>query len=111
MEDAHLPRDDKIRTNDGLVGTIEFNEESFIYKLEIDENQKQLDLQDQIAKKVLKDFNQVKGMEIRNNIDKLEDIINDMENSVQRRQKEKDTPKIPTVSKSEKEAKILNDQS
>lgn len=34
-----------------------------------------------------------------------------MENSVQRRQKEKDTPKIPVVSKSEKEAKILNDQS
>lgn len=40
MEDAHLPRDNKIRTNDGLVGTIEFNEDSFIYKLEIDENQK-----------------------------------------------------------------------
>jgi len=32
-----------------------------------------------------------------------------MENSVQKRQKEKDTPKIPVVSKSEKEAKILND--
>ena len=38
MDEAHLPKDDKIRTSDGLVGTIEFNEESFIYKLEIDEN-------------------------------------------------------------------------
>ena len=38
MEESHKPKDDKIRTSDGLVGTLEMNEESFVYKLEIDEN-------------------------------------------------------------------------
>ena len=40
MEEAHKPKDDKIRTHDGLVGTLELNEESFVYKLEIEENQR-----------------------------------------------------------------------